>query len=395
MKLERILIVEDKEEGLYFLRALLEAHGFEVDEARHGAEALAKGRQTPPDLVISDLLMPGMDGYTLLRHWRADERLKAIPFVVYTATYTEERDERFALDLGADGFIRKPMEPEPFMARIDDLLARAKSGKLPAASPRQMDEGSVFKAYNEVLIHKLENKTLQLEEANRVLKQDIAERRRIEDALRVSLHEKEVLLREIHHRVKNNMQVISSLLSLKAASVQDPIVKEVFKESQVRIRSMALVHERLYSATDLAHVDFADYLSKLYAHLATSFSVPSDRISVRYDLDEFPLDINMAVPCGLIATELISNAMKHAFPGERKGTIVVALKREGAGGIRLTVTDDGVGFPAQFDCRNADSLGMQIVNMLVEQIDGRLELGAGPGTSIAVIFSGDLYKERL
>ena len=158
---------------------------------------------------------------------------------------------------------------------------------------------------------------------------------------------------------------------------------------------MALVHERLYSSTDLAHVDFADYLSKLYTHLATSFSVPSDRISARYDLDEFPLDINMAVPCGLIATELISNAMKHAFPGERKGTIVVALKREGAGGIRLTVTDDGVGFPAQFDYRNTDSLGMQIVNMLVEQIDGRLELGAGPGTSISVIFSGDLYKARV
>jgi two-component sensor histidine kinase/CheY-like chemotaxis protein len=395
MKLDRILIVEDKEEGLYFLRTLLEAHGFEVDDARHGAEALDKARQNPPSLVISDLLMPGMDGYTLLRHWRAEERLKAIPFVVYTATYTEEKDERFALDLGADAFIRKPMEPEPFMERIHDLLAKAKSGTLPAASPRNTDEGSSFKAYSEVLIHKLEEKALQLEEANRVLETDIAERKRVEEALRASLHEKEVLLREIHHRVKNNMQVISSLLSLKAASIQDPLAKEVIKESQVRIRSMALVHERLYSSSDLAHVDFADYLRNLYAHLGSSFSVRSDRISVHFDLDDFPLDINTAVPCGLIATELISNAMKHAFPGGRTGTITVSLKREGAGRVRLSVSDDGIGLPSQLDYRNTESMGMQIVNMLVEQIDGRVDLAPGPGTRVSVTFPEDLYRSRI
>ncbi len=127
----RVLIVDDKQENLYLLRALLQGHGCVVDEARHGAEALTRARETPPHLIISDLLMPVMDGYTLLRQWKADERLQTIPFVVYTATYTEPKDERLALDLGADAFIIKPVEPEPFMARIQEVLAKEARGELP------------------------------------------------------------------------------------------------------------------------------------------------------------------------------------------------------------------------------------------------------------------------
>src|SRR5207244_1223312 len=114
----RVLIVDDKEENLYYLNALLRGNGCEVIPARHGAEALAKARQSPPDVVISDLLMPVMDGYTLLRHWKADARLKRVPFIVYTATYTEPKDEELALNLGADAFILKPSEPESFLARL-------------------------------------------------------------------------------------------------------------------------------------------------------------------------------------------------------------------------------------------------------------------------------------
>jgi len=121
----RILIVDDKEENVYYLQALLTGHGFGVDSARHGAEALVKARQAPPDMLISDLLMPVMDGYTLLRLWKADARLKQIPFVVYTATYTEPQDERLALSLGADAFILKPLEPEVFLARLREILAIA------------------------------------------------------------------------------------------------------------------------------------------------------------------------------------------------------------------------------------------------------------------------------
>lgn len=182
----RILIVDDKEENLYLLRALLSGHGCEVDEARHGAEALIKARQSPPQLIISDLLMPVMDGYTLLRHWKADERLRQIPFVVYTATYTEPKDERLTLDLGADAFILKPAEPEPFMARIREVLAKEQRRELTAASASEAEEPVLLKQYSEVLVRKLEEKAWQLEQANRMLEYDITERKRTAEALRES-----------------------------------------------------------------------------------------------------------------------------------------------------------------------------------------------------------------
>jgi two-component system, cell cycle sensor histidine kinase and response regulator CckA len=191
--MNRILIVDDKQENLYLLRFLLEGNGYEVDEARHGAEALLKARQSPPRLVISDLLMPVMDGYTLLRHWKLDERLKEIPFVVYTATYTEPKDEKLALDLGADAFIIKPTEPEPFMNRLQDVLAKQQDGFLSPPKLPSGDEQGQIKQYNEALIRKLEEKALQLEQANRALELDIAERQKAEAALR----ESEALLNEV------------------------------------------------------------------------------------------------------------------------------------------------------------------------------------------------------
>jgi two-component system cell cycle sensor histidine kinase/response regulator CckA len=182
----RVLIVDDKEENLYYLSALLTGNGCSVDSAHHGAEALVKARQTKPDLVISDLLMPVMDGYTLLRYWKADARLKTVPFIVYTATYTDSEDERLALSLGADAFILKPADPEEFLVRVRAVQA----GKPlhPADSPPMHvgNEAEVLKLYSETLIRKLEEKTLQLEEMNQALQADIAERKRTEESLRES-----------------------------------------------------------------------------------------------------------------------------------------------------------------------------------------------------------------
>ncbi|MDP2137340.1 MAG: response regulator, partial [Candidatus Didemnitutus sp.] len=182
----RILIVDDKPENLYLLRALLQGHGYEVNEARHGAEALVKARAAQPDLLISDLLMPVMDGYTLLRQWKLDARLGQIPFVVYTATYTEPKDEQLALDLGADAFIIKPAEPDPFMARLDEVLGRQKRGELAKTRLPAGDEHALLKEYSEVLIRKLETKMVELEQANRALTADIATRTQTESALRES-----------------------------------------------------------------------------------------------------------------------------------------------------------------------------------------------------------------
>lgn len=180
-----VLIVDDNAGNLYLLRMLLQGHGYSVDEARHGAEALVKARQHPPDLIISDLLMPVMDGYTLLRQWNTDDRLKSIPFVVYTATYTEPKDERLALDLGATAFIVKPTEPEPFMVTIKEVLAKTSQEK-PLSAAERLDEGSgLLEEYNEVLIRKLEKKAFQLEASNRELLEEIAERKQVEEALRL------------------------------------------------------------------------------------------------------------------------------------------------------------------------------------------------------------------
>jgi signal transduction histidine kinase/CheY-like chemotaxis protein len=159
----RALIVDDKLENRYLLRTLLRGHGFEVAEADNGVEALEGARQKAPDVVVSDLLMPMMDGYSLLREWKADAALAAIPFIVYTATYTEPKDEQLALDLGADAFIVKPAEPEAFMERVRKVLARAQAGALQRREPAQ-DEAASLKLYSEVLVRKLEKKSAQLEQ---------------------------------------------------------------------------------------------------------------------------------------------------------------------------------------------------------------------------------------
>ena len=177
----RVLIVDDKEENLYYLNALLAGHGYEVETARHGAEALVKGRRTPPDLVISDLLMPVMDGYTMLRHWKADPQLNAAPFMVYTATYTAPEDERLAISLGADAFLVKPMEPDDFLERVSKAqgLPAKQTGKVPSEPVR--DDGALVKEYSEALVRKLEEKTLQLEAANQALEKEITERKKLAD----------------------------------------------------------------------------------------------------------------------------------------------------------------------------------------------------------------------
>lgn len=182
----RVLIVDDNEENLCYLTALLTGHGFTVETARHGAEALVKARREPPEVVISDLLMPVMDGYTLLRHWKSDSRLHAIPFIVHTATYTEDQDERLAMDLGADSFILKATEPEVFMVRLRQVLEKMKSVSSNLPRVPNSDQETLHKSYSETLIRKLEEKTLQLEESNRSLNRDVAERKFIEACLRES-----------------------------------------------------------------------------------------------------------------------------------------------------------------------------------------------------------------
>jgi len=212
-------------------------------------------------------------------------------------------------------------------------------------------------------------------------------RKKTEAQIRASLQEKDVLLKEIHHRVKNNMQVISSLLNLQSRHIQDPNVLEMFKESQRRIRSMALIHERLYQSSDLSRIEFSQYVRNLAAHLFHSYQVDSSRIRLTMDTEEVFLNINTAIPCGLIVNELISNALKHGFPDGRSGEMGLELHRVLGDGYVLRVRDDGVGFPEGLDFRRTETLGMQIVVTLVSQIEGRLDLQRQSGTIFTLEFN--------
>ncbi|HEX7974683.1 MAG TPA: GAF domain-containing protein [Anaerolineales bacterium] len=220
--------------------------------------------------------------------------------------------------------------------------------------------------------------------------------------IRSSLHEKEVLLKEIHHRVKNNMQIISSLLSLQSEKISDPQALEMLGDSQTRIRSMALIHEKLYRSKDLAQIDFGEYIRSLAGYLFRTLG--GDVRGVRLDLEaaEVFLGVDTAVPCGLVLNELLSNALKHAFPEAPGGSapiggpvIRILLQAEGAGRWVLTVADNGVGFPPGLDFTSAGSLGLQLVASLVEQLGGRLELDCQAGTTVRVRFPAPVRVERL
>jgi PAS domain S-box-containing protein len=224
---------------------------------------------------------------------------------------------------------------------------------------------------------------------------DITERKQAEEAQKASLREKEILLKEIHHRVKNNMQVISSLLSLQSRHLDDPKAIGMFKDSQHRIRSMALVHEKLYQSKDLSRIDFRQYLENLVVYLVHSYQVDSGRVRLKLDVGDAALDINTAVPCGLIVNELVTNALKHAFPGGRTGRVRVTLRPGAEGRFILTVADNGIGFPEAVDFQKTDTLGMQLVTMLVDQLDGTLTLERKRGTAFRIAFKEPKSKPRI
>jgi len=224
---------------------------------------------------------------------------------------------------------------------------------------------------------------------------DITERKLAAEALRASLQQKELLLREIHHRVKNNMQIISSLLNLQLRNIADERVVEMFKESQRRIRSMALVHEKLCQSQDLANINFPEYVQALLAHLFQSYQINSDHIQLKMDLEDISLNIHTAIPCGLILNELVSNSLKHAFPAGKGGEIEVSLHRTPDNNFLLRIKDNGRGFPEGLDFRNTETLGMQLVTMLVNQLDGSIELERKEGTTYRIIFGELNYKQRI
>ena len=213
---------------------------------------------------------------------------------------------------------------------------------------------------------------------------DVTERKRTDDLVKSALREKEILLREIHHRVKNNMQVITSLLNLQASQTQDPAARAMLEESRQRVRSIALIHEKLYRTASLADVDFGAYLKSVADELLRTFGRPE--ITCVLDLEPIRLEIGRAIPAGLIVNELLTNTLRHAFPPGTKGTARVRLHAAGEGMVELVVQDDGVGFPQGKDIASATTIGLAIVRTLVEQMQGTLTLEPGRGTTVTIRF---------
>jgi two-component sensor histidine kinase len=208
---------------------------------------------------------------------------------------------------------------------------------------------------------------------------------RLYEQVKVSLNEKEVLLKEIHHRVKNNLQVISSLLSLQGDYAGDEASAKLFGESQDRIRAMALVHEKLYQSKDLARVDFAEYVRSLTQYLLQSHRADTSSIALEIDAEVIQLSLDAAIPCGLIVNELVSNALKHAFPAGTTGEVRVTLRSEGDT-VKLSVRDNGVGLPDDLDLGYTETLGLQLVNSLVRQLDGTMTVDGKDGTECVIAF---------
>jgi two-component sensor histidine kinase len=208
----------------------------------------------------------------------------------------------------------------------------------------------------------------------------------------VSLKEKETLLKEIHHRVKNNLQLVQSLLNIQSAYIKDEYSLGKFKESIERVRSMALIHEKLYLSTDLSKINFTEYLDSLVSQLFISYNINPERVSVKINLDSQhrEMDLNLAVPCGLMINEMLTNSFKYAFPNNKKGIIQLTYKSRKITGNKwkntITVEDNGKGFPKNFNPEKMPTLGMQLITTLTEQIEGKLEVMKIKGAGLSVSF---------
>ena len=238
---------------------------------------------------------------------------------------------------------------------------------------------------------------------------DITERKKAAEETRAFLKEKEVLLKEIHHRVKNNMQVVSSIISLQSKKINEKMQVDFLVECRDRIKAMAIVHEELYHTKDLANVDFAGYVRALTDHLMMSYRGESDSISVDINIDNIFFGIDKAVPCGLIINELITNTLKYAFPEDKKGKLKISMQRIADFGLRnaelkseipnskfeirnskfeieLVFSDNGIGLPKDTDFKNPNTLGLELVNILTQQLEGTIELDRSKGTEFRIVF---------
>ncbi len=384
----RVLIVDDKPENLHFLAAMLGGNGYVVERAGNGIEALASARATPPDLVISDILMPGMDGFALCRLWRQDPHLLSIPFVFYTATYTDPKDEQLALSLGADLFLIKPQEPDAFMNQITGVLQKHQAGQLTHAPAAAMEESSYLRQYNAALIHKLEDKLVQLEHASKV---------------------KDVLLGSVSHELRTPLTPVMLLADML---IRDPVTPPRMREDlQTMCRHIEIEKRLLGDLLDYAAMHSGSLRIQrqpLSLHRLVGQAVALWREQIQ--AEALHLEVRLEAACDQILgdperlEQVLWNLMQHAVRrSPRNGSITLRCSNLQADRVVLEVLDAGKAMDAQaiawtfspfdrglrfgeFGCRDP-GLGLAVSKGIIEAHGGSMSIqspGEGSGTTVAV-----------
>jgi len=283
-------------------------------------------------------------------------------------------------------------EPIMHLAEVARKVTRHKDYSVRAQQNSDDEIGFLTKSFNEML-KQIQDQAAALQKTHDDLKihaqelqSELTDHMLTEMQLKRSLKEKEVLLKEIHHRVKNNLQIISSLIYLQSKNIQDEGTLQLFQDSQNRVKSMALIHEKLYQSKDLARIDFDEYIKSLVNHLFYSYRINLATIKPQIDIDDISLSIDTAICCGIIINELVSNSLKHAFPAGKKGKIEIKLQRKYQNEYILVVKDNGIGLPENVDFKHTKSLGLQLVCNLTDQLNGLVELERNSGTTFRITF---------
>lgn len=339
-----------------------------------------------------------------------NQQIKSLEFIQYAvdhnviSTYWIDKNGRIIYTNEAACRTSGYTQTELLSFSIKDLISDAPDYKK-QSEIHSMD--TIDPAFIETFQHRKDGSTFPVEVTANYLKynqenyifafvKDISENKQAEEQIKASLREKEVLLKEVHHRVKNNMQVITSLLMLQSDQIEDKLYADMFRESRDRIKSMALVHEIIYGKKSFAKVDFKDYVKNLVDSLFRSYGVAKDRIALKIDIENVTLAVESAIPCGLIVNELVSNSLKYAFPGNRAGEISVAIHSINSDELVLEISDNGIGIPEELDIRNTGTVGLHLVTLLSEeQLEGEIELNRESGTIFHIKFERRIYKNRL
>ncbi len=352
----RVLQVEDSILDSSSTERALEKAGYSLHCERvvNAAEMQAALAKHSWDVIISDYRLPQFDAPAalLLLHQSGHD----IPFIVVSAAIGEKLASEI-MKSGAQDYLLK-----------EDLARLAPAVERELRDARTRHERSLAQGALQQSEERVEAQRATLERQT------------------VSLHQRETLLREIHHRVKNNMQVMSSLLSLQARAALNPETRRVLEDNQNRIQSMALLHEILYQSEDLAMVDFPKYVLRTVDYLFRSSGVKDRQIRLHTELDQLALDLDDALPFGLLISEVVSNSLKHAFPQGRSGEVSVLLRRQSDTAISLVLSDDGIGLPRELDWTTSRSLGLRLVRALAQQLRGTLEIRSEGGTEVHLTF---------